>query len=86
MVDVRVVGQCDRMHDRIKPYLSNDGRCAGSQSYQSVKEALDVDHDAGMSKWSDMFRWCLVCLVGACVCVSVREWCVCVCVFACGCV
>ena len=46
MVDVRVIGQCDRMHDRIKPYLSNDGRCACSQSYQSFKEALDVDHDA----------------------------------------
>ena len=46
MVDVRVIVQCDRMHDRIKPYLSYDGRCAGSQSYQSFKEARDVDHDA----------------------------------------
>ena len=46
MVDVRVIGQCDRMLDRIKPYVSNDGRCAGSHYYQSFKEALDVDHDA----------------------------------------
>ena len=45
MVDVRVIGQCDRMHYRIKSYLSNDGRCACSQSYQSFKEALDLDHD-----------------------------------------
>ena len=45
MVLVRVIGQCDRMHDRFKPYLTYDGRSAGSQSYQSFKEALDVDHD-----------------------------------------
>ena len=30
-----------------------------------------------------MFRWCLVCLVGACVCMSVRERVVCVCVCVC---
>ena len=40
-----MIGQCDRIHDRIKPYLSNDGRSACSLSYQSSNEALDVDHD-----------------------------------------
>ena len=40
---------------------------------------------SGMSRWSVMFRWCLLCVVGACVCVWEREsgvrGCVCVCVW-----
>ena len=45
MVGVRVIGQVDSMHGRITSYLSNDGRCAGSQSYQSIIEGLVIDHD-----------------------------------------
>ena len=42
---MRVIGHVECMLDPIISYLSNDGMCAGSQSYQSFTEALDVDHD-----------------------------------------
>ena len=65
-----VIGQCDMMHDRIKPYLSNDGRCADSQSYQSFKEALDVDHDACAMMSERVVvvecQGCLICSGGVC--------------------
>ena len=40
-----MIGQGDSMHDRIIPYLSNEGRCACSLSYQSFNDARDLGHD-----------------------------------------
>ena len=40
-----MIGEGYSMHDHIKPYFSNDGRCPYSQSYQSLNGALDLGHD-----------------------------------------
>ena len=66
-----MIGEGDSMHNCIKSYLSNDGRCACSLSYQSINEALDLGHDiCAMMSERVVVEECL-----GCVNCSDGVWC-----------